>query len=228
MHEDIPELPWRDARSMFLDWQQGQHITLIGTTGDGKTTFAGEILQRRSHVAVFASKPRDRVISTYGYQRIRTWPPPPNAKKVMLWPSRRGMDDTDSIGQAFADALEQIHTQGNWAVYIDELGFIAEELPRVESRLKTLWREGRALGISVVASTQRPAWVPLVAYSQASWIIAWRNTDARDRRRIGEVGGGMAKPMVDTLPDLDDHEAVVLNLRNGQAFRTTVDTEKVA
>jgi hypothetical protein len=45
------------------------------------------------------------------------------------------------------------------------------------------------MDISLVCSMQRPAKVPLLAYSQATHLFFWRCNDEADLKRIGGIGG---------------------------------------
>jgi hypothetical protein len=56
-------------------------------------------------------------------------------------------------------------------------------------QLKFLLQQGRSAGISVVAMTQRPAFIPLAFYDQATHLFVWRDNDLRNRQRIGELAG---------------------------------------
>jgi len=89
----------------------------------------------------------------------------------------------------FDRALRDVYSQGGWCVYLDEARYITEFLG-LSKLVELLWLQGRSLGVSVVASTQRPRHLPLAAYSQASHIYIWRNRDAQDMKRLAEMAGG--------------------------------------
>ena len=89
---DVPRVTWDEFLKSFR-WKQGEHVTLLGPTGQGKTTLALAILPRREYVIVFGTKAKDktldRLIKEDGYEKCTEYPPPTWAKKVVLWPSTK-------------------------------------------------------------------------------------------------------------------------------------------
>lgn len=173
-------------------FQQGDHISLIGSTGCGKTTLAFYgILPIREHVAVFATKPKDKQLSGLlknGYVKIKNWPPEyPWQNRVLLWPNASRVTDTANQAVVFSHALSNIYETGAWCVYIDELHYVIDTL-KMERLLSMIWQQGRSIDISLIASMQRPAKVPLLAYTQATHLFFWRCNDEADLKRIGGIG----------------------------------------
>src|SRR5260370_37426165 len=64
------------TRPLVRAWQPGDHIALIGPTGEGKTTFAVGILGLRKWVFALDPKGEDTTLSKSGYLRIKSLPPP--------------------------------------------------------------------------------------------------------------------------------------------------------
>jgi len=187
----IEFMNWDEFCDSF-QWQQGEHVSLIGSTGCGKTTLAHHLLHMRDYVAVLATKPKDSsmvALCKEGYRRSSIWPAGPAdiVKRVVLWPSIRDRGEKDNQRAVFAGALDDIYRQGAWCVYADELHYLAVSLG-LGGVFADLWQQGRSIGISVVASMQRPSHVPLLAYTQASHIFFWRANDARDLKTIGGIG----------------------------------------
>ena len=81
--------------------------------------------------------------------------------------------------------------------------------------------QGRALDLSLVAGTQRPAWVPLEMYSQATHVFFWRTSDRRDLDRIGGLGAHDPQTIRAVVRNLRKHEALYVNTRTGALVRTT-------
>ena len=218
----VPTIGWRAFVRRFA-WQSGEHVTILGHTGSGKSELARRLLSGRRWVVVLGTKPRDVTLDRYvddGYDRISRWPPEPHVTKAILWPRIIDRSDLAGLAPLFADALDDIFVQGAWTVGIDELHYAAGRLG-LEPHLSDLWEQGRSLGVSVLAATQRPANVPLLAYSSATHLFLARTTDDRDLARLVEIGGGTDKQLLrDTVRKLPRFAYVYVNTRTGSMFVT--------
>lgn len=209
----------------MIDWRQGEHLTLIGPTGCGKTTLATKLLPLRRYVAVMATKPRDPILATFkkmGYVVTREWPPrlPPEvAPRVVFWPKSETMDSIKKQVPQLRMALQDIYRQGGWTVYFDELRYVTDFLG-LRQEVELLLLQGRALGVSVVSGAQRPAWLPLTVYDQATHLFLWRETDRRNLQRLAELGGVDSRKIMGILPKLSRHETLYVNTRDGTMYRT--------
>lgn len=199
-------------------WDQGQHVSLIGPTGQGKTTLTRRLIGRRDFVVVLAAKPRDRgldaIVKEDGYQLVRSWGKRPKPRRVdgrwqsrlVLWPELRNLGgDLARQSDEFRHCLADVFTDGGWAPVADDVSWMVDMLG-MDTELKGLWKLGRSSGVSLLANIQRPAFVPLDAYSQASHLIFWQSSDERDTRTIGGLGGLPAEPIRATVRTLPEHE----------------------
>lgn len=209
---NVPRVSWQE----FLDgfrWKQGEHVTLLGPTGQGKTTLAMEILPRRRYVVVFGTKAKDKTLDKLqrdGYIVTQEWPPPPYAEKVILWPSMKKASYKLEQQREFYTALSDIYTAGGWAVYLDELRYICDTL-KLGELVEVLWQQGRSLGISVIGGNQRPRFVPLNAYDQATHLFVWNFNDKENAKRLSEIVGIDEKEVAAIVRGLPKYDVLYIN-----------------
>ena len=211
-----------------MRWRQGEHVSVVGPTGGGKTTLAVALLPMREHVAVLASKPRDPLLTGAGLRRIRSWPPPANLDRVILWPrtpTGRRARRTGAVGTATAvcveqaKALDDIYARGGWCLFLDEAQFTVGWCG-LANQMRLLWLHGRTLGVSLVVGAQRPVHLPAEAWSQATHLFAAAIRDARDLQRIGEISGIDRKLIVARMAELRPYEFLYAH-RSGWAALVT-------
>jgi hypothetical protein len=215
--DDAPLVPWADFLPR-LKWRQGEHVALIGPTGQGKSTLALELLPRRDWTAIIATKPADRTLSGLrkeGYVRTATWPAPnPDARRVLLWPAWRTPADDARQRAAIDHALHRVFEARGWCVFADDVQYLTEHL-KLRRTLVSLWLQARSLGISVVAATQRPRIAPLEMFNQSTHLFLWQTADDEDLRRLGGLGGMSAKRIRSIVAGLPRHHALYVNTRDG-------------
>lgn len=205
-----------------LDFQQGEHVSILGPTGSGKTYLALALLPMRRYVLVLSNKSRDpemtNLVFWRRYRRVKDWPPehgPEVYPRVILWPEYRDATDQPEQARVFREALRSIHRTGGWAVYVDEVAYLSKNLD-LRTDLESLWQQGRSLRVSVIAATQRPANVPLEMYSQASHLFVFRTPDRRDRDRLSEIGSVDSGRLGDIVADLGQYEFAYVDARSGE------------
>lgn len=215
---DVPVVPWPAfLGGLRSEWRQGEHVAIVGPTGRGKTTLALAILPVRDWVTIVATKPKDRTLAGLrrsGWRIIRAWPPPVGVRRVILWPAWRGPRDTARQADAIATALDTMYESGGWAILLDDLQYLMDEL-RLGSRVTTLLHMARSLNLSVVASTQRPRWVPVSVWNQSTHLFIFGTKDAEDLKRLGGLGGLDARVIRDAVANLDRHQVLYVNTRTG-------------
>jgi len=224
--EPIPTVSFDEWRSYFArKWNQGEHVTILGHTGSGKTTVAFEILPIRRFVLALASKPRDRLIDTAktnGFHVAKEWPIdfrlyPYN----VLWPKIAKVEDLRTQQAVFGRCLHDVYRVGGWTLYMDEVRYLGETL-RLRKLLELLWLQGRSNDISIVATSQRPAWIPLEAYQSADHLFMFRESDMRNLQRLREIGGVDRDRLAYDLQRIPKHDCIYVNSRDGEMYRFNV------
>jgi len=226
---DVPHLPWEKFLRHFV-WDQGEHITLVGPTGSGKTTLATQLLPRRDFVVALGTKPKDstmnKLIRGDGYKRIPEWPPPTiigaKSRRVVLWPKFERPEDIVTQQQVIDAALRDIFAAGGWTLFADELWYLCKFLGMARL-FEVFWSQARSLGITVVGGTQRPAFVPLMAYSSATHLFLYRSNDTVDLKRVGSLGGIDNKRIIEVVAQLPKHHALYVNTRDGELITTKAE-----
>lgn len=212
-------IPWETARAQ-MDWRQGEHVTIIGPTGQGKTTVGLDLMDRRGYPLIIATKPRDKTMDRMrrdGWHVIRKWPPVRD--RSILWPKMTRTSDKYDQAVAIRDALENVYVSGGYAVMIDELSYVLDEL-KCRDVITQIWQQGRALNISLVTCILRPSHVPLLAYDQATHIIMFRDNDETNLRRMGGLGHWSRADIMRQVSQLNRHEFLLLNTRTGRMVRS--------
>lgn len=217
--------------STFLErfrWEQGEHVTLIGHTGAGKTTLALELLPLRSWVIALATKPKDNtmdwLVKREGWKLANTWEKVPNigirqSLRVVLWPRYRTPDDEPAQRWEIDNAIRNAFVQGGWTLFADELWYISNKLG-LGRLLESVWTQGRSIGLTLVGGAQRPRDIPLLAYGQATHLFFWRCSDEYDLKRIGGLNGLNAGGVRATVASLPKHDVLYVNTRTGQQLVT--------
>ncbi len=233
--DGIERLEW-GAFTDRMEWRQGEHVSLIGPTGAGKTTLAYALLPLRKFATVFGTKPRDSTLEALirrgGWERIHEWDDRPPiiqtgrgvpAQRLVLWPRFNRMSDAAEHRRIFREALHEMFAETGWGMFADEVLYLSNDL-KLNPELKQIWRQGRSINLSLMAATQRPAWVPLELYSQATHLFLWRTTDKRDLERLRDVSGPVdARQLMSAVQSLNwrAYEVLYVNTRSGEVLITS-------
>jgi len=221
---EAPRVPWDVFLAEKFRWRQGEHVALIGPTGQGKTTLQTSLLPLHPYVVVFATKPRDesmqRLIRT-GYYPIKRWQQmdPGTYPRRVLWPDAGQLESVANQKVIFHDAFKKIYREGGWTIAIDELWYICNML-KLDLDVKLYLLQARALGISMLAATQRPAWVPVEVYDQSTHLFFWRDNDENNLKRISGISFRSADLIRSVVADLERFQVLYINTRTGEMYRT--------
>lgn len=221
---EVPRVPWDVFLRDELVWNAGEHFALIGPTGQGKTTMLLNLLPLHPYVVVFATKPRDETMDALvgtGYLRLERWRSldPRDFPRRVLWPDATRIDSKIIQREVFHGAFGSIYREGGWTVVLDETWYMANEL-KLGGDIKVYLLQARALGISLVCATQRPAMIPVEIYDQSTHLMFWRDNDETNLKRISGISWRSANLIRSVVSNLDRHQVLYVNTRTGRMLRT--------
>ena len=170
-----PYINWAEFYEHMDDtWEAGQHMAMVGMNGSGKTVLMRELLDIRDYVVFIATKPQDKSLYepllAKGYVMTDKFDPKNlEHPKVIFRPPLKAVTREAEAEQRLAidEALKGIYLTGGWCVALDEVRYLTEQL-KLTNILNLLWLQGRSLGVTLVAGTQRPVSVPLNMFEPGS------------------------------------------------------------
>jgi len=230
-----PRVPWRKFLEM-MEFKPGQHSLIIARSGSGKTVLVQALAMTRPWSVVVVTKPADSstewLRDTQGFKVARTWADTEagffrNRRHGhwILWPSATSFDSKDHQRAVLHDAFVSVWEERNWSLALDEAQLIHQHLS-LGPDLAQMFLQGRSLGISLIASSQRPFNLGREAATQAVHFFFLRSTDTADLDRLQEIVGRTNAEMVyEIVPKLDKHEFLYLNVETGVTLRSRVPAD---
>lgn len=227
---------------------------MLGPTGTGKTTLIRALLQRRydagGAVAVLATKSHDDNLTRWAREDhlkiIDAWPAPrrwwvrppdvatpagliPWEHRVMVWP--RPIDvplaQIDDVQLAvLRAAITDMFWARNWCIVGEELRELADL--GLKRELVKVWTQGRSAGLSLIGGSQRPRFIPLEAYSQASHLFMFADPDRANLDRLQELGGMNGDRLAELVVTLPAHDVLYVDARARRVIRTRAPYRKGA
>jgi energy-coupling factor transporter ATP-binding protein EcfA2 len=216
-----PVISWQEFLHNF-HWKQGEHMTLLGTTGYGKSTLERIIIPKyRNYVVVFATKRRDDTMDKFeraGFKVQKKFSPEVENHIILRPPINP--DDDRSQRDEFNTAMTEIFWAGNWCMVWDEAAYLSYDLG-LDRKMNRMLMQGRSLGISCVTTSQRPAFIPTYAYDMATHFFFWKLKLSRDVEKVGHLGGLDMAGMRDTIRQLDKYQFLYYNKDTDYSVITT-------
>lgn len=207
-----------------------EHVSVYGPTGSGKSHFEKTILKmraaaRKSTIIIVATKPDDGTLTSMGWPVVDEWPAGYDKQQVIFWAKSKGLGSAGLAHQRrkIMGLLNQLwRAESNVVLSFDELAYIEQDLG-LRVPVTRYYREGRALGITLVATTQRPAGVTRYMHSEAGWMVAFAPEDEDDRDRVAQILGHKAfyREVLQQL-DRERHEFLMIHKLTREAYITSL------
>lgn len=236
-------IPWEElGPDFYAAWGfphghfMPEHLSIYGPTGSGKSYFESTVLAERgrvrgSHIVIIATKPADSTVSALGWPIVSHWPPrrgwskKEKTERVVFWAKAKGLTPDARARQALLveDLLSKLwKPNSNIIVAFDEISYVQNDLG-LKTMVETYFREGRTLGITVVASTQRPANVTRYMHSEATWCVFFAPKDEDDAERMAEVAGNKNYYLrVFSELHRDQHEFLLVHNLTNEAYISSI------
>ncbi len=215
----IERVDWSVIGPTFIEswgWPRGkrepEHLSVYGRTRSGKSTFVLWALNARyhvhgSHCVALVTKKSDHMIEDSGWPIVDHWPPGYGMDRCVYWAKSKGISRIHRVPQRVKvrELLDALWVpDSNIILYVDEIPYVTTDLG-FKTELDTFYREGAGNGITMVASTQRPAGTSRYTHSEPGWTVSFKPKDMDDRKRIAEVFGDRQRYMA-ALGELDPYK----------------------
>lgn len=237
-----PEVPWTRLGWDFIhDWApktdpfEGEHMEISGQSGSGKSYALATILhtralERDSPTVYVCTKRDDSTVmrlAALGWPICGTFEELRKYRQAIFWPQTASQGaEREAFFEARIYALLTALwvKQSNTIVVFDEIGFVEDLSVRLKKQIRMYWREARALGISVVASKQRPVGVARDQHSETRWKLVFAPADFADMERFAQLLGRVQdwQPVLESL-DSDSHQFVIRNNVTRAVYISWVD-----
>lgn len=227
-----PVLPFDLFYERVFDWEQDQHIGIIGPTEQGKSNLAKWLLRRRSYVAYLCIKSEDETLTRFtreGWIRTYDWPARrdrrprreltwPEAPRRLVWPDASNRR-TARLEQArvFNKTLDDVWTSGRVCVVWDDFWYIVRILG-MELDAKQNLLNARSAKSSQVIISQRAGGNRMVELTdQPTWLFWAKEEDPRNLVLVGP-SSSVRRGFVEHL---DRYQFLAENTRTGIRYRIT-------
>lgn len=185
-------------------WGYGEHISVIGDTGSGKTYLIAQLIQSRSYAVVLRTKPDDIRFDGFVKRTQAKSMDDLQENRILIEPKYQ--NQRLEIGRA----LEKVWQQGAWTCVVDELLYIERlKLTKLVERLLT---QGRSKDISTVVGMQRPVAITRFAISQSTHVFCF-SLEGRDILTVSQATSEQMGMAIYNL-DHESHDFAYFNRRS--------------
>ena len=160
---------------------RGEHYTVIGKTGCGKSAYVMKLVAR--YMSQYPNDP----VHIINHKAERNW----NALLKPTYTRPKGYnrsvnwavlpDDNAELEDYLKRVYVHSRDKGQPALVIIDEGLA---MSQNSSAIKTLYTQGRALGLTVVLLTQRPSGINVAAITQSSHIIVFNLFGKADLEKL--------------------------------------------
>ena len=225
-------VPWHLLKEGLYDkFDQGQHLAIIGPTGQGKTTLAVELLddfwEMGASELVAANKPRDDLmekLEANGWPRIYRWPPDYEhraRRRVLLWPHYGRASQAERNRAIFEEAFDYTLLEGGWVLYLDETRYFVETL-KMRQQVDELWNGSRSSRITLMTGSQGTTWINKTMIRQETWMFLFKPRGIEERKEYADATGDKGSEA--DLLSLGEHEFLLVHLPSGERYVSKVGT----
>lgn len=214
-------VPWHVFLGYFADqWKIGQHVSGIGPTDSGKTTFFVPVLKLRKYVLALDPKGGDSRLALSGFTPVHRIPPD---EKIMQGIAEGGparllvtlqvhsRADRQRLKKLIGDALDWAFDTGGWTLYFDEYQVTADSRMMghgiTSEEMLVSARDPKRL--TIVTAYQAPAWVPKASTRQAQWFIVWKTNDVDVIKSIAEKMGRDWRELIRVVRSMKRHKVLI-------------------
>lgn len=182
---------------MHANWEQGQHIAIMGRTGRGKTFLARDLLDCRQYVCALAVKRADDTLLTFpqaGYKMMVNgkWPPRYGTNRVLYWAKPKNLTDVAHQKKTIMSILDDAYQNGGWTIFYDDVAYIARALGFAKV-MGILFNQARSSHSSQLAAMTQPSSVtqsiPSEVWRQVRFHLVFYYRTGRDLDVISDMVG---------------------------------------
>lgn len=198
---------------MKRTWVLSEHIGLVAPTGLGKTFIVRDLMGLKKHGVVIATKEKDKALDLYvsenGFIKRDNWPPNWNELHTLLWRKAKELGNFSEQRILVFYVMNDLYKRGGYVLYFDDLYYVAIVLG-LKKQVQMMYTQVRSNGVSLIASMQRPTWVPLEAVSQCTYLLVGRIRSDDDVKRAAAGMGQDWRELKFAIGSLEDYEFLLL------------------